>query len=61
MRAKEDPSFSKFLLRVGNGTEPQDIDGKIKIPPSMVIPCIAEILPLQKLIDFVFSNVQIYK
>ena len=38
MREKFDPSFSKFLLRVGNGIENSVNNDKIKIPNGMVIP-----------------------
>ncbi|KAL0433178.1 UNVERIFIED_CONTAM: hypothetical protein Slati_2652100 [Sesamum latifolium] len=37
MRARTDPNFSEFLLRVGNGTEPADSNANIQIPDEMVI------------------------
>ena len=57
MRAKHDPALSSYLLRVGNGTEPQDSDGRIKIPPSMIIPFAKNVEPLQQLILTLFSQI----
>ncbi|KAK8966552.1 hypothetical protein KSP40_PGU001815 [Platanthera guangdongensis] len=37
MRAHDDPCFSEFLLRMGNGDEPTVLDDMIQIPNSMVI------------------------
>ncbi|XP_020260728.1 uncharacterized protein LOC109837052 [Asparagus officinalis] len=37
MRAKNDEEFSKFLLRVGNGTEKTTKDELIRLPESIVI------------------------
>ncbi|KAG8370134.1 hypothetical protein BUALT_Bualt14G0085800 [Buddleja alternifolia] len=37
MRARSDPTFSEFLLRVGNGTELADSNGNIQIPQEMLI------------------------
>ncbi|KAL7145403.1 hypothetical protein ABFS83_07G081200 [Erythranthe nasuta] len=33
----KDPNFSEFLLRVGNGDEPVDVEDHIKIPEQMII------------------------
>ncbi|KAG8378377.1 hypothetical protein BUALT_Bualt08G0131200 [Buddleja alternifolia] len=37
MRARDDPNFSEFLLRVGNGEQPTDNEGNIEIPKEMII------------------------
>ncbi|XP_059638873.1 uncharacterized protein LOC132281157 [Cornus florida] len=37
MRARTDPSFVDFLLRVGSGEEPVLVDNMIKLPNEMVI------------------------
>ncbi|KAI3470139.1 hypothetical protein Pfo_026802 [Paulownia fortunei] len=37
MRSRNDLNFSEFLLRVGNGEEPIDIDGNIKISEQIII------------------------
>ncbi|KAG8370381.1 hypothetical protein BUALT_Bualt14G0111100 [Buddleja alternifolia] len=62
MRAKADPSFGDFLLRVGRGTEPTDKERNIKIPEDMVINYDEndEDASEQKLIDIVFPSLQEY-
>lgn len=42
MRAKFDPDFCSFLLRVGEGLESVDVDGNICLPSSIVVPYINE-------------------
>ncbi|XP_016478404.2 uncharacterized protein LOC107799771 [Nicotiana tabacum] len=42
MRAKTDPSFCEYLLRIGNGEEKTDNYDKIEIPDYFVIPFISE-------------------
>ncbi|XP_028086421.1 uncharacterized protein LOC114287309 [Camellia sinensis] len=37
MRARHDPSFSNYLLRIGNGSESVNDQNKVKIPASMII------------------------
>ncbi|XP_073144594.1 uncharacterized protein [Henckelia pumila] len=37
MRARTDPNFCDFLLRIGNGTEHTDLQGNVKIPNDMII------------------------
>lgn len=37
-RAKFDPSFSEFLLWVGNGTKETIKNDKIRIPKAMLLP-----------------------
>ncbi|XP_012856955.1 PREDICTED: ATP-dependent DNA helicase PIF1-like [Erythranthe guttata] len=37
MRAKTDSKFSELLLRIGNGEEPTDTEGNVKIPEEMII------------------------
>ncbi|XP_073035172.1 uncharacterized protein [Primulina eburnea] len=62
MRARSDPLFSDFLLRVGNGTGSSDADGNIKIPDDMVIKYDDdyddEDSSEQKLIDHIFPNLE---
>ena len=38
IRAVMDHSFSEFLLRIGEGREPEDEDGKISLCKDMTIP-----------------------
>jgi hypothetical protein len=38
MRAKNDPRFAEYLLRIGGGTEEVNGDGKIRLPDDICIP-----------------------
>ncbi|KAI8530232.1 hypothetical protein RHMOL_Rhmol11G0040100 [Rhododendron molle] len=60
MRAKQDPAFSNFLLRIGNGVEPQNSKGEISIPSSMIIQPVPEKTPVQQLMDFAFPDLSRY-
>ncbi|KAJ7969364.1 ATP-dependent DNA helicase [Quillaja saponaria] len=51
MRALEDPSFSLYMLRIGNGTEPEHSDHKVKIPAPMIVPCIDDVASVNDLIS----------
>ncbi|KAK9050793.1 hypothetical protein SSX86_030238 [Deinandra increscens subsp. villosa] len=58
MRALNDPWFSDFLLRVGNGTE-ESIEGSfIRIPDSMTIPSTIRENSIKELIDAIFPSLQ---
>ncbi|KAL3820238.1 hypothetical protein ACJIZ3_006143 [Penstemon smallii] len=54
MRAKEDPSFTDFILRVGNGQIPYLFGDTIRIPSQMVIPFTNINESLDRLIDNVY-------
>ncbi|XP_027174539.1 ATP-dependent DNA helicase PIF1-like [Coffea eugenioides] len=56
MRARSDPSFSDFLLKIGNGTEPTILDNKIKLQSSMLIPFIDDKTSLDLLINTVYPS-----
>ncbi|XP_073138699.1 uncharacterized protein [Henckelia pumila] len=58
MRAKNDPVFCEFLLRVGAGVEPVDVNGNIKLPTQMVTKvCEGDIEALEnKLIEHVYEG-----
>nr|XP_043615630.1 uncharacterized protein LOC122587509 [Erigeron canadensis] len=58
MRALLDPSFSKFLLKIGDGTETTHDDDLINIPASMLIDKHSEDDSLDALIDSVYPNIQ---
>lgn len=60
MRARLDPSFSKFLLRVGNGIEMVDQLDQIEIPRSMLLESKDRPSSIQDLIDFVFPDLNEY-
>ena len=55
MRAKLDPEFSNFLLRIGDGRENCVIDDKIRIP-TMLLLDIEDCSPIETLIDVVFPH-----
>jgi ATP-dependent DNA helicase PIF1 len=58
MRARTDPWFSDFLLRVGDGVE-ETFDGSfIRIPDDMVIPYTDKATSLKALIDAIFPSFQ---
>ncbi|XP_012837726.1 PREDICTED: uncharacterized protein LOC105958267 [Erythranthe guttata] len=56
MRAKTDPKFCEFLLRVGNGEEPADAEGNIKIPQQMIIHYDNDEDSIQRLIMAIFPS-----
>ncbi|XP_026412240.1 uncharacterized protein LOC113307967 [Papaver somniferum] len=55
MRSRLDPSFSEFLLRIGDGTEPYVVDGMVKLPDDIVMNWEGE-QSVEKLIDEVFPE-----
>jgi hypothetical protein len=56
MRAKNDPWFAEFLLRVGSGTEDTNSDGDIRLPDDVCVPYCGSDSDLDNLIDFAFLN-----
>ncbi|KAL8049007.1 hypothetical protein ABFX02_07G104800 [Erythranthe guttata] len=60
MRAKEDPIFSEFLLRIGNGVEPFLFDDNIKLPSNMLVPFVDEATSLDCLINDVYPNLDTF-
>lgn len=56
MRARTDPSFSTFLLQIGNGTERHNTHGRIRIPDILLFPPSLVHSPIDQLVEFVFPN-----
>ncbi|XP_019156692.1 PREDICTED: uncharacterized protein LOC109153274 [Ipomoea nil] len=56
MRAKEDPSFCEYLMRVGNGTEKYVVGNSIQIPRTFLVPSTDELQSFNSLIDIVFPD-----
>ncbi|XP_027120568.1 uncharacterized protein [Coffea arabica] len=56
MRALSDPSFSQFLLRVGEGLEPMDEDNQICLPSNIVVPFVNAETSLNRLLHCVFPD-----
>ncbi|XP_012853843.1 PREDICTED: uncharacterized protein LOC105973366 [Erythranthe guttata] len=60
VRAKEDPEFSEFLLRIGNGVEPFIFDENVQIPASMLIPFLDLHASLDCLIRHVYPDLDYF-
>lgn len=60
MTPRTDPSFSKYLLCVGDGVEPMDHLEQIHIPPNMILDPVIDTQPIDQLIDFVFPDLNEY-
>ncbi|XP_075092425.1 uncharacterized protein LOC142172657 [Nicotiana tabacum] len=56
MRAKTDPSFCEYLMRIGNGKEKTNMDNKIEIPKSFIVPYITEKESLDLLFNIIYPN-----
>lgn len=57
MRAKIDPTFCEYLLRIGNGQEKTHNCDTIKIPDCFIIPFISETESLNVLFRLTFSDI----
>ncbi|XP_026435504.1 uncharacterized protein LOC113333207 [Papaver somniferum] len=57
MRSRLDPSFSEFLLRIGDGTEPFVVDDMVKLPDDIVMKWEGE-QSVERLIDEVFPELE---
>ena len=56
MRAKSDPWFVEYLLRIGGGSEEANGDGEICLPDEICIPHTGEDSDLDTLIDYIFPS-----
>ncbi|PWZ11729.1 ATP-dependent DNA helicase PIF1 [Zea mays] len=56
MRAKNDPWFAEFLLRIGGGTGDTNSDDDILLPDDVCVPYSGSDNDLDNLIDFAFLN-----
>lgn len=56
MRARIDPAFSTYILRVGNGLKRENEAGEIKLHTSLVLQPTSTIPSLDQLIQFVFRS-----
>ncbi|XP_012846883.1 PREDICTED: ATP-dependent DNA helicase PIF1-like [Erythranthe guttata] len=56
MRARQDPNFIAFLLRVGDGVEPVIFDDNIHIPNEMLIPFVDSEVSFGCLVDSVYPS-----
>jgi hypothetical protein len=56
MRAKSDPWFAEYLLRVGGGSEEVTVDDESRLPHDICILHTEEDSDLDTLIDCIFAN-----
>ena len=56
MRAHSDPWFAEYLLRIGDGKEETNVDGDVRLPDEICVPCTNKDSDLDTLIDNVFPN-----
>ncbi|AQK99913.1 hypothetical protein ZEAMMB73_Zm00001d012588 [Zea mays] len=56
MRAKSDPWFAEYLLRVGGGTEEVNNDGDIHLPDEVCVPYTGDDRDLDRLIDDIYPS-----
>ncbi|XP_070013430.1 uncharacterized protein [Nicotiana sylvestris] len=56
MRTKIDPSFCEYLMRIGNGKEKTNMDNKIEISKSFIVPYITEKESLDLLFNIIYPN-----
>ncbi|GAA0183205.1 hypothetical protein LIER_30665 [Lithospermum erythrorhizon] len=61
MRARDDPGFINFLMRIGNGEEPTNDNGKIAIPRPMLIPYTSVEQSLELLIAYVYPQMEMFQ
>ncbi|XP_074303832.1 uncharacterized protein LOC141638327 [Silene latifolia] len=57
IRARADPEFFDFLLKLGNGDLQTTEDGYVKLPPELILQSTCDPCPLQVLVDAVFPEV----
>ncbi|WMV27142.1 hypothetical protein MTR67_020527 [Solanum verrucosum] len=56
MRARTDPVFCEYLMRIGNGKEKTNINNKIAIPKQFIIPFTTEKESLDLLFKVIYPN-----
>ncbi|XP_027109519.2 uncharacterized protein [Coffea arabica] len=56
MRAKLDPSFTQFLLKIGDGTQETDENDIVKLPSSIIVNYNNETDAIEKLINIVYPE-----
>ncbi|KAG5512701.1 hypothetical protein RHGRI_038884 [Rhododendron griersonianum] len=57
MHARTDPAFRHYILRIGNGLEPENEIGNIKLPGFLALQPTKVVYPLDLLIQFVFPTI----
>lgn len=57
MRARTDPAYNTYILRIGNGLEPENHAGHIKLPSFLTLQPTHTAPALHQLIEFVFPDI----
>lgn len=57
MRARTDAAFSAYILRIGNGSEPENYAGQITLPSFLALQLTKATPALDQLIEFVFPTI----
>lgn len=57
MHARADPRFSDYILRIGNGLEPENETGNVRLPTFLALQPTKLMAPLDLLIEFVFPTI----
>ncbi|XP_070005176.1 uncharacterized protein [Nicotiana sylvestris] len=60
MRAKEDPAFCEYLMRIENGKEETNNSNKIEIPRNFVIPFTPETQSLNQSFNVTYPNLHTF-
>ncbi|XP_060186850.1 uncharacterized protein LOC132616445 [Lycium barbarum] len=60
MRAKKDPAFSEYLMRIGNGQEKTNNCNRIEIPQNFIIPFTNEIESLNLLFNVTYPDLHTF-
>ncbi|CAH9052671.1 unnamed protein product [Cuscuta europaea] len=61
MRAHEAPNFCEYLMRIGNGTEPNVAPGRIQLPINFIVPWINEAAFLDLLFSAVYPDLHLFQ
>ncbi|GAA0153122.1 DNA helicase [Lithospermum erythrorhizon] len=61
MRARYDPDFVDFLMRIGNGEEPKNEKHDIELPQPMLIPYTTLEGSIENLISYVYPDLNLFE
>ncbi|GAA0149375.1 hypothetical protein LIER_36917 [Lithospermum erythrorhizon] len=61
MRARNDPGFIEFLMKIGNGEERVNCQGQIRIPQPMLIPYTSIEQSIESLISSVYPDMSLFE
>ncbi|GAA0167932.1 hypothetical protein LIER_22766 [Lithospermum erythrorhizon] len=61
MRTRDDPGFIDYLSRIGNGKEPTNSKGQVKLSDPMIIPYTNLEDSLEALISYVYPDMDLFE